>query len=71
LGVLGFSDDSIAAHIGTGLTTVKQPTSQIGEAAARMILRLIQGEEETPQPETVVLDAELIVRGSSLWEKTQ
>jgi DNA-binding LacI/PurR family transcriptional regulator len=65
LGVVGFSDDPIAAHIGTGLTTVKQPTIQIGEAAARMILRLIQGEEETQKPETVVLNTELIVRGSS------
>ena len=66
LGVVGFSDDSIAAHIGTGLTTVKQPTTQIGESAARMMLRLIQGEEEVPPPETIVLEAELIVRGSSV-----
>ena len=66
LGVVGFSDDSIAAHIGNGLTTVKQPTTQIGETAARMLLRLMQGEEEIQQPETVVLDAELIVRGSSV-----
>ncbi len=66
LGVVGFSDDSIAAHIGTGLTTVKQPTTQIGEAAARMILRLIQGEEELAKPETIVLDAELVIRGSSV-----
>jgi len=66
LGVVGFSDDSIAAHIGTGLTTVKQPTTQIGETAAKMILRLIQGEEEIAKPETIVLGAELIVRGSSV-----
>lgn len=65
LGVVGFSDDSIAAYIGSGLTTVKQPTLQIGEAAARMMLRLMQGEEEAPRPETIVFDAELIVRGSS------
>jgi DNA-binding LacI/PurR family transcriptional regulator len=66
LGVVGFSDDSIAAYIGTGLTTVKQPTTQIGEATARMILRLIQGEEELAKPETIVLNTELIVRGSSV-----
>lgn len=66
LGVVGFSDDSIAAHIGTGLTTVKQPTTQIGEVAAKMILRLIQGEEESAKPETIVLDAELVIRGSSV-----
>ncbi len=66
LGVVGFSDDSISAHIGSGLTTVKQPTTQIGEAAARMILRLIQGEEELETPEMIVLDAELVIRGSSV-----
>jgi DNA-binding LacI/PurR family transcriptional regulator len=65
IGVVGFSDDSIAAHIGNGPTTVKQPTTQIGEAAARMMLQLIQGEAETLPPETVVLATELIVRGSS------
>ncbi len=66
LGVVGFSDDSIAAHIGTGLTTVKQPTTQIGEAAARMILRLMQRDEEVPPARNLVLDAQLIVRGSSV-----
>ncbi len=71
LGVVGFSDDSIAAHIGTGLTTVKQPTTHIGEAAARMILRLMEGEDELDTPETIVLDAQLIVRGSSARVKEQ
>lgn len=66
LGVVGFSDDSIAPHIGSGLTTVKQPTIRIGEAAAQLMLRLIQGEEDYPDSETITLDTELIVRGSSI-----
>nr|WP_228713982.1 LacI family DNA-binding transcriptional regulator [Arundinibacter roseus] len=71
LGVVGFSDDPIAAHIGTGLTTVKQPTLDIGEAAANMILNLMQAEEKTLPPETVMLSTELIVRGSSLRQATK
>lgn len=66
LGVVGFSDDPIALHIGNGLTTVKQPTAQIGEAAAAMILGMMRGEEEAFMPKTMVLGAELVVRGSSV-----
>lgn len=66
LGVVGFSDDPIAVHIGNGLTTVKQPTAQIGEAAAAMILGMMRGEEEAFSPKTIVLETELVVRGSSV-----
>jgi DNA-binding LacI/PurR family transcriptional regulator len=66
LGVVGFSDDPIAAHIGNGLTTVKQPTHLMGTMTAEMILRLINEEEEQWKPETKVLEAELVVRGSSV-----
>ncbi|GHB79774.1 LacI family transcriptional regulator [Persicitalea jodogahamensis] len=66
LGVVGFSDDPIAVHIGKGLTTVKQPTTQIGEAAAKLILGLLRGEQANLSPQTIVLEAELVVRGSSI-----
>ena len=66
LGVVGFSDDPIAVHIGNGLTTVKQPTTQIGEAAANLMLGMLRGEDEFLPPKTVVLEAELVVRGSSV-----
>ncbi len=66
LGVVGFSDDPIAQYIGNGLTTVKQPTTQIGEAAAAMILGMLRGQEGAFLAKTVVLEAELVVRGSSV-----
>ncbi len=66
LGVVGFSDDPISVHIGSGLTTVKQPTAQMGEVAAAMILGLIQGEGESLLPKTEILQAELVIRGSSV-----
>jgi DNA-binding LacI/PurR family transcriptional regulator len=66
LGVVGFSDDPIAAHIGTGLTTVRQPTHQMGTLTAEMILRLINEEEDQWIAETRELETELIVRGSSV-----
>ena len=66
LGIVGFSDDPIAVYIGSGLTTVKQPTTQIGEAAATMILGLMRGEEETIPQRIMVLEGELVIRGSSV-----
>lgn len=66
LGVVGFSDDPISAHIGNGLTTVKQPTAQIGEAAAMMVLGILSGEEEALAVKTVMLETQLVVRGSSV-----
>ncbi|WP_373512942.1 LacI family DNA-binding transcriptional regulator [Persicitalea sp.] len=66
LGVVGFSDDPIALYIGSGLTTVKQPTARMGEAAAAMVLGMMRGEEEWLLPKTEVLQAELIIRGSSV-----
>ena len=71
LGVVGFSDDPIAAHIGSGLTTVRQPTTKIGEAAANLVLGLLRGDEAFLSPQTAVLEAELIVRGSSTKAKIQ
>ncbi|GAB2791934.1 LacI family DNA-binding transcriptional regulator [Rhabdobacter roseus] len=66
LGVVGFSDDSIAMHIGNGLTTVKQPTNLMGQTAAELILKLISEDEDTYPAETQVLETELIIRGSSV-----
>ncbi|WP_247235652.1 LacI family DNA-binding transcriptional regulator [Telluribacter sp. SYSU D00476] len=68
LGVVGFSDDPIAAHIGNGLTTVRQPTHLMGKITAEMILKLINEEEEQWVPEAKVLETELIIRGSSVRE---
>lgn len=71
LGVVGFSDDPISAHIGSGLTTMKQPTAQIGEAAATMFLGILSGKEEARSVKTIVLDTQLVVRGSSVLNGIQ
>jgi LacI family transcriptional regulator len=45
-----------------GITTTSQPRLAMGEAAARMLLERIRGEEIPPR--TVLMPAELIERGS-------
>ncbi|MFC7614835.1 LacI family DNA-binding transcriptional regulator [Actinokineospora soli] len=61
--VVGFDDIAIAAHTTPTLTTVRQPSHEMGEAAARLLLRLLDGE---PAPEgPVVIPTSLVVRESA------
>ncbi|WP_329123334.1 LacI family DNA-binding transcriptional regulator [Streptomyces sp. NBC_01465] len=61
--VVGFDDIPMARHTEPPLTTVRQPTREMGETAARMLLGHLGG---TPAPdEPVVLPTELVVRSSA------
>jgi DNA-binding LacI/PurR family transcriptional regulator len=65
LGVAGFSNDPIAEFIEPGLTTVSQPTEQIGRLAAIKILELIKNEGNLAHNQISKLETQLIIRGSS------
>ena len=61
LSVIGVDDHEMAEHL--DLTTVRQPVVEQGRTAARQILGLLG--EAAPPEDHVVLDAELVVRGST------
>lgn len=61
LSVIGVDDHEMAEHL--DLTTVRQPVVEQGRTAARQILGLLG--EAPPPKDHVVLDAELVVRGST------
>jgi LacI family transcriptional regulator len=63
IAVAGFDDIPAAAHVHPGLTTIRQPIYQIGEALTRTLLEMINGNK--PKQTGVLLNAELIIRGSS------
>ncbi|QNE74754.1 LacI family DNA-binding transcriptional regulator [Streptomyces finlayi] len=63
IAVVGFDDIPVARHIEPPLTTVRQPTRQMGETAARMLLSHLGGTAVPDEP--VVLPTELIVRRSA------
>ncbi|QRQ99788.1 LacI family DNA-binding transcriptional regulator [Dyadobacter sandarakinus] len=65
LGVVGFSDNPESAYIGPGLTTIRQPTLEMGQTTAEWILQLVDVEELSFSGRKV-LNTELIVRGSSM-----
>ena len=60
--VVGFDDLGLAACYSPALTTIRQPTPQLGQTAMDILNHLVAGQEEiTPQ----ILEPELIVRQST------
>jgi DNA-binding LacI/PurR family transcriptional regulator len=60
--VIGFDDLGMAACYSPALTTVRQPTYQIGQSAVGILRNLAQGEESI---EPKIFEPELIVRQST------
>lgn len=66
IAVVGFNNDAVGNLIEPPLTTINYPGIQIGEIAARNLIDEIQGTKNPNQPNTVIVDSELIIRKSSL-----
>ncbi|UCC53490.1 MAG: LacI family DNA-binding transcriptional regulator [Anaerolineaceae bacterium] len=60
LSLVGFDDEASAAYMIPPLTTVRQPAVEMGQAAAKAILDLINDNSPTAE----LFDAELIIRES-------
>ncbi|GLI03273.1 LacI family DNA-binding transcriptional regulator [Phytohabitans aurantiacus] len=63
LSVVGFDDVPVAGWMGPALTTVRQPLTDMGVAAAGMLLTLAGG--AAPVPPRVELPTTLVLRGST------
>lgn len=63
LGFVGFDETEWAALVGPGLSTIAQPTAQLGRLAANCLLERVQGQE--PPHRTILVPGQLVVRGSS------
>ena len=65
IALVGFSETELAQLVDPPLTSVQQPSFEMGETAARLLIaQIIQN--PTPDPETVCLIAKLNVRKSSI-----
>ena len=67
MSIIGFDDIDSAAYQNPGLTTVRQPLKKMGMMAAEIVLKRINREKEHEHgtPAQVVIDPELIVRGTT------
>jgi LacI family kdg operon repressor len=64
LGFVGFDETEWAPLVGEGLTTIRQPTDDIGRVAASCLLERLQGRQFPPRQ--ILLGGTLIERASSL-----
>ena len=74
LSIIGFDDSFLAEVSEVKLTTVKHPQSELGEAAAKMILDLVKDQSGTQKKkeepmESIVFDPVLVERSSTAKPK--
>jgi len=66
LAIAGFGNDDITKYVSPSITTMSQPSFEIGQLAARLILKEINSEEEDEFVfKTEIIKPNLIVRESS------
>ena len=63
IAIMGFSNNKITTLVDPPLTTVDQPSFEMGKRAAQILLQQI--EKDHIQPQHVILDAKLVIRGST------
>lgn len=63
LGLVGFDETEWAPLVGPGLTTIAQPTDDLGRVAASCLLERLQGRQLPPRQ--ILLPGRLILRASS------
>ena len=61
--VIGFDDIELASLVEPPLTTVSQPTLEMGAHSAELLLRLVAGEK--PRTRTLTLKPRLVLRGTT------
>lgn len=67
IAVIGFTESPYATIIEPNLSSVRQPTFDIGSTSARLLLDQLS--EIKPASQTIILDASLIIRESSLCKE--
>ncbi|WP_233221071.1 LacI family DNA-binding transcriptional regulator [Streptomyces carminius] len=64
--VIGFDDLPEAQYVTPGLTTVRQPSTELGAAAVKLLIELSRGEDGSARsPVRMELATELVVRAST------
>jgi DNA-binding LacI/PurR family transcriptional regulator len=65
IGIIGFSNNKITSLVEPPLTTVNQPSFNMGKRAAEILIELINRDNIKIEPIVEVLDTELIIRKST------
>lgn len=66
VGLIGFDDAEWAPLVGPGITTIAQPTDELGRMAARCLIERIEGFSLPPRQ--ILLSGKLTARGSTMQQ---
>lgn len=64
IAIIGFDNTSIAAVVRPGLSSIAQPTTSIGKLAVEILLKRINGIEQSKKAD-IILEPRLVIRESS------
>jgi len=65
IGIVGFSNNKITALVDPPLTTVNQPSFEMGKKSAELLIEMIESDNKSFKPKTLVLETELVIRSST------
>ncbi|CDF79840.1 transcriptional regulator, LacI family [Formosa agariphila KMM 3901] len=68
IAIVGFTESAVAKHTSPTLTSVEQPTNDIGQTAAKLLLNQINN-KGIFVPQTIILNGRLNIRDSSVTIK--
>lgn len=67
--IVSFNDEPVCTIVSPSLTSVAQPTIEIGKMATSLLISQIENTSVHYQPEVIILKTELMVRESSMRSK--
>lgn len=70
MAIVGFNNDAIGKLIEPTLTTINYPGIDVGEIAARNLINHLKGLSNISQTNCIIVRSDLIIRNSSLKNKT-
>jgi LacI family transcriptional regulator, galactose operon repressor len=65
IAIIGFSNNKITSLVNPPITTVDQPSFEMGKKAVEILIEMIKNRQNNFKKRTVVLEAKLIVRNST------
>lgn len=65
IGFIGFTNTGVADLFSPSLTVIRQPASEIGQAAIEFLIQIIESKRPVTEFQKKVFDTELIIRDSS------
>lgn len=71
IAIVGFNNDAIGKIVEPQLTTINYPGMEMGEIAARNLINHLKGFANLNNTQTIVIRSDLIIRKSSLIQKTR